>query len=424
MAAEATPRRYSSEPESPSTLDTAPATPPASSPGRGLSGKVFIFDTTLRDGEQSAGAALRRSEKVRIAHQLAKLKVDIIEAGFPFSSQEDFEAVRQIAAEVDGPSICGLSRAMPMDIEATWEAVRFAKKPRIHTFIATSDIHIEQKLNKTREEVLNIARNMVMLAKSKCEDIEFSAEDAGRTDPEFLYAILEAVIEAGATTVNIPDTVGYTIPEEFGRLIANIRRRVPNIHQAVISTHCHNDLGLAVANSLSALQNGARQVECTINGIGERAGNAAMEELVMALKVREAYFEGLYTDIQTEHFYETSRLVSELTSIPVQPNKAIVGRNAFAHESGIHQDGLLKGRATYEIMQPEMVGVHGHDLPLGPRSGRAALRMRFKALGIELQQAELVQAFEAFKALADEKKRIEDADLLAIHEQLIQLAAR
>ena len=379
---------------------------------------IRIFDTTLRDGEQSAGASLKRHEKIQIAHQLAKLNVDIIEAGFPFSSREDFDSVRQIANEVKGPVICGLSRAMPMDIEATWEAIRVADKPRIHTFIATSDIHMDQKLNKTRDEVLSIVRNMVMLAKSKCDDIEFSAEDAGRTDPEFLYKVLEVAIEAGATTVNIPDTVGYTVPDEFGRLIKNITLNVPNIERAIISSHCHNDLGLAVANSLAAVTNGARQVECTINGIGERAGNAAMEEVVMALKVRQAYFDGLYTQIDPQYFCETSRMVAELTSIPVQPNKAVVGRNAFAHESGIHQDGFLKGRDTYEIMQPEMVGVDGSELPLGPRSGRAALRMRYKALGIELDGEHLKEVFECFKQVADQKKRIEDSDLLAIHEQI------
>jgi 2-isopropylmalate synthase len=393
---------------------TAPQSPDLSLPEKTTSQQVLVFDTTLRDGEQSAGASLRREEKLQIAQQLALLNVDIIEAGFPISSQEDFESVRQIAATIKGPSICGLARATVADIEACWDAVKMAEKPRIHTFIATSDIHIQAKFKKTREEVLVIARNMVQLAKSKCNDIEFSAEDAGRTDPTFLYAVLQAVIEAGATTVNIPDTVGYTIPEEFGRLIQGIRLHVPNIDKAIISVHCHNDLGLATANSLAGVQNGARQIECTINGIGERAGNAAMEEVVMALKVRAAYFEGLRTDIRAEHFYVASRMVAELTGLSVQPNKAIVGRNAFAHESGIHQDGFLKGRDTYEIMEPEMLGIPGTELPLGPRSGRAALRMRLKALGLQVSDADLPTVFEAFKKVADTQKRINDDDLLAL----------
>ncbi len=380
--------------------------------------KVFIFDTTLRDGEQCPGAALRHSEKIQIAHQLALLNVDVIEAGFPFSSPGDFESVRQIASEVRGPIICGLSRTTPQDIEATWDAVKVAEKPRIHTFIGTSDIHIQAKFKKTREEILNIARDMVALAASKCKDVEFSAEDAGRTDPFYLYKVLEAVIDAGATTVNIPDTVGYTIPDEFGRLIRGIVNNVPNIDQAIISIHCHNDLGLATANSIAGIQNGARQVECTINGIGERAGNAAMEEVALALKVRPEYFEGLYTDINTVHFAEASRLVSELTSMPIQYNKAIVGRNAFAHESGIHQDGFLKGRATYEIMRPEWIGLSEAYLPLGPRSGRAAVKSRLEKLGVSLSDAQMISFFEAFKLLADEKKRVEDEDLKSLVQQL------
>jgi 2-isopropylmalate synthase len=299
--------------------------------------------------------------------------------------------------------------------------VKVAKKPRIHTFIATSDIHIEAKFNKTREEVLNMAVEHVRFAKSLCADIEFSAEDAGRTDPEYLYAVLEAVINAGATTVNIPDTVGYTLPNEFGRLIYNIRHRVPNIHQAVISTHCHNDLGLAVANSLMGVMNGARQVECTINGIGERAGNAAMEEIVMGLHVRRDVMQGIHTSVNPLYFYETSRMVSEMTSIAVQPNKAIVGRNAFAHESGIHQDGFLKSSQTYEIMEPEMVGVAATDLPLGPRSGRAALRMRLHALGYDLNPEQLQALFPLFKRVADQKKRVENDDLQAIHAEWLSL---
>lgn len=386
--------------------------------------KVFIFDTTLRDGEQCPGAALRHGEKMQIAHKLALLNVDVIEAGFPFSSPGDFESVKQIAAEVRGPIICGLSRTTPQDIEATWDAVKIAERPRIHTFIGTSDIHIQAKFKKTREEILKIARDMVALAASKCADVEFSAEDAGRTDPYYLYKVLEAVIDAGATTVNIPDTVGYTIPDEFGRLIRGIVNNVPNIDQAVISIHCHNDLGLATANSIAGIQNGARQIECTINGIGERAGNAAMEEVVMAMRVRPEYLEGLYTDINSVHFAETSQLVSELTSMPVQYNKAIVGRNAFAHESGIHQDGFLKGRSTYEIMMPEWIGLTESYLPLGPRSGRAAVKSRLEKIGFVLSDEQMVAFFEAFKLLADEKKRVEDDDLKALVDQIEKTMSR
>lgn len=381
--------------------------------------KVFIFDTTLRDGEQCPGASLRNHEKLLIARKLADLNVDIIEAGFPFSSPGDFESVKQIATEIQGPTICGLSRTTPQDITATWDAVQYAQKPRIHTFIGTSDIHIQAKFKKTREEILNIARDMVALAASKCPDVEFSAEDAGRTDPFYLYKVIEAVIDAGAKTVNIPDTVGYTIPDEFGRLIQGIMTNVPNIDKAIISVHCHNDLGLATANSIAGVQNGARQVECTINGIGERAGNAAMEEVVMALKVRPEYFEGAYTDINTVHFADASRMVAELTSMPVQYNKAIVGRNAFAHESGIHQDGFLKGRATYEIMMPEWIGLSESFLPLGPRSGRAAVKSRLEKLGFSLSDEQMVSFFEAFKRLADEQKRIEDEDLKRLYEMAL-----
>lgn len=382
--------------------------------------RVYIFDTTLRDGEQSPGAALKNHEKLQIAKALAALNVDIIEAGFPFSSPGDFESVRQIAAEVEGPTICALARATPMDIEAAWDALKPAKKPRIHTFMATSDIHIQAKFKKTRDEVLNIIRDMVMLAASKCPDVEFSAEDAGRTEPYFLYKVIETVIDAGATTINIPDTVGYTIPNEFGQLIKGIMTNVPNVDKAIISVHCHNDLGLATANSIMGVLNGARQVECTINGIGERAGNAAMEEVVMALKVRPAYFNGIYTGIRSEGFYEASRMVSELTGIPVQPNKAIVGQNAFAHESGIHQDGFLKGQNTYEIMQPQWIGLSGSQLPLGPRSGRAALKARLLSMGYQLSDdTEMTRLFEAFKNLADRKKRIEDQDLRELCAQVL-----
>lgn len=381
--------------------------------------RVLIFDTTLRDGEQSPGAALKHHEKLQIAHQLAKLNVDVIEAGFPFSSPGDFESVRQIAAEVEGPIIVGFARSTPSDIETAWDAVKHAKRPRIHTFIATSDIHIQHKFKKTREEILNIARDMVSLAASKCHDVEFSAEDAGRTDPEFLYKVLEAVIDAGATTVNIPDTVGYRLPGEFGQLIKNIKLNVPNINKAIISVHCHDDLGLAVANSLDAIVNGARQIECTINGLGERAGNAAMEEVVMALRVRRAYFEDCYTNINATEFFKTSQMVAQLTGIPVQPNKAIVGRNAFAHESGIHQDGFLKGRETYEIMHPNDVGIEKSLLPLGPRSGRAALKAKLLDLGYAIEDAALSDLFDEFKRLADEIKWVQDEDLLRIAQPFI-----
>lgn len=380
--------------------------------------QIYIFDTTLRDGEQCPGASLKHPEKMRIAKKLADLQVDVIEAGFPVSSPGDFESVKEIASTIIGPTICGLCRATPKDIEVTWDAVKYSKKPRIHTFIATSDIHIEAKFKKTRDEVLNLAKDMVALAASKTNDVEFSAEDAGRTDPYYLYRVIEAVIDAGATTVNIPDTVGYTIPDEYGRLIKGIMDNVPNVDKAIISTHCHNDLGLATANSLAGIQNGARQIECTINGIGERAGNAAMEEVVMALKVRPEYFEGLHTLVNPVHFYDTSKLVSELTSLPVQHNKAIVGRNAFAHESGIHQDGFLKGRNTYEIMKPEGIGLKESYLPLGPRSGRAAVKSRLDRMNVQLTDEQLQLYFASFKALADEKKRIEDDDLKSILSQL------
>ncbi len=384
---------------------------------RPVENKVRIFDTTLRDGEQSPGAALKLSEKLQVARKLADLNVDIIEAGFPFSSPGDFDSVQTIAREIKGPTICGLCRTTPQDIEATWDAIKVAESPRIHTFIGTSDIHIEYKFKKTRDEILHIATDMVALAASKCKDVEFSAEDAGRTEPFFLYKIIESVIDAGATTVNIPDTVGYTLPHEFGALIKGIYDNVPNIERAVLSVHCHNDLGMATANSLAGVLNGARQVECTINGIGERAGNAAMEEVVMAMKVRPDIFDGCYTEIRTQHFAETSQLVAELCHMPVQYNKAIVGRNAFAHESGIHQDGFLKGRQTYEIMRPEWIGLSGSELPLGPRSGRAAVKTRLEKIGIHLDDQKMAEYFEDFKRLADEKKRVEDDDLKKLYEK-------
>ncbi len=382
--------------------------------------KVFIFDTTLRDGEQSPGATLNIQEKLEIAKQLAKLGVDIIEAGFPFSSPGDFEAVKLISKEVQGPIICGLARARKEDIDKAAAALEPAKKRRVHTFIATSDIHMEYKLKMSREKVLTTAVECVSYAKQFTDNVEFSPEDAGRSDPKFLYEILQATIEAGATTVNIPDTVGYTVPNEFGGLIKGIKENVPNINKAVISVHCHNDLGLAVANSLSAVLNGARQVECTINGIGERAGNCSLEEIVMILKTRPTL--GLHTDIDSKQIYRTSRLVSTLTNMLVQPNKAIVGANAFSHEAGIHQDGFLKYKRTYEIMNPEDVGLLTSKLPLGPRSGRHALNEKLIELGYHLNEEQLDKAFVRFKEIADKKKQVLDRDLESIvrDEQRIQ----
>ena len=389
--------------------------------------RIIFFDTTLRDGEQSPGATLNVEQKLLIAQQLARLGVDIIEAGFPFASKGDFHAVQEIAKLVgteNGPTICGLARATRGDIEAAAEAVKPAAKGRIHTFLATSDIHLEYKLRKTRAEVLAVVPEMVAYAKSKVADVEFSPEDAGRSDPEFLYQVLEAAIAAGANTVNIPDTVGYLTPSEFGALIKGIKENVPNIDRAIISVHGHNDLGLAVANFLEAAKNGARQMECTINGIGERAGNAALEELVMALHVRRSYFNSFLgrpaestaplCNIDTKQIYKTSRLVSNLTGMLVQPNKAIVGANAFAHESGIHQDGVLKNRLTYEIMDAQSIGLTDNLIVLGKLSGRNALSSRLRELGFELSEQELNAAFVRFKELADKKREISDRDLEAI----------
>ncbi|MDX1920876.1 MAG: 2-isopropylmalate synthase [Candidatus Caenarcaniphilales bacterium] len=379
-------------------------------------GRVLIFDTTLRDGEQSPGASLNEAEKIKIAHSLAKLGVDVIEAGFPFSSQGDFNAVNSIAKEVQGPIICGLARATEQDIKKAAQAVEPAPKRRIHTFIGASDIHLEYKLKLTREQCIKKAVQMVQLAKTFTHDIEFSPEDAGRADPKFLFELLFAVIEAGATTVNIPDTVGYITPFEFGGLIKQIKENVPNINKAIISVHCHNDLGLAVANSLAAVQNGARQVECTINGLGERAGNCALEEIVMILKTRKEHL-GLYTNINTTEIARTSHLVSNLTGFPVQKNKAIVGANAFAHESGIHQDGVLKHKQTYEIIDPSEVGLKTNKLPLGPRSGKHALKSRLEELGFEMDTNQLDAAYLRFKELADKKKQLSDKDLISIVDE-------
>ncbi|MBI3088055.1 MAG: 2-isopropylmalate synthase [Candidatus Omnitrophica bacterium] len=378
--------------------------------------RIIIFDTTLRDGEQCPGASLEVHEKLEIARQLARLGVDVIEGGFPFASPGDAKAVRQIAQTVKGPTICALARSLAGDIDAAAQALAPAANRRIHVFLATSPIHMKYKLRKAEDEILRQAVWAVKYAKKHCRDVEFSPEDASRTKPEFLFEVLEAVITAGATTVNIPDTVGFAIPEEFGRLIAAIKAKVPNIERARVSVHCHNDLGLAVPNSLSAVKNGADQVECTVNGIGERAGNASLEEIVMSLKIRRDFFNA-QAGVDTTQIAKTSRLVSALTGIVVQPNKAIVGDNAFAHESGIHQDGILKHHKTYEIMRPQMVGLRESKLVLGKLSGRHAFAERLKALGFRLSTEELDRAFARFKGLADKKKEVFDDDLIAIVEE-------
>jgi 2-isopropylmalate synthase len=381
--------------------------------------KLIIFDTTLRDGEQCPGASMNINEKIEIARQLSALGVDVIEAGFPVSSPGDFESVMRVAREIKGPSVCGLARAVEKDIDAAYNAVRYSRRPRIHVFLATSKIHMKYKLKKAEDEILKLAAASVKYARSKCQDVEFSPEDASRTDKGFLYKVVESVIAAGARTVNIPDTVGYTTPFEFAELIRGIRNNVPNIGRAVISVHCHNDLGLGVANSLAAVLNGARQVECTINGLGERAGNASLEEIVMTIKTRKDLFKGIATNIDTKEIYKTSRLVSKLTGMPVQPNKAIVGANAFAHESGIHQDGVLKERITYEIMRPEDVGVTGTKLVLGKHSGRHAFKERLNSLGFALKEGQVQKAFDRFKELADKKKQIFDEDLQTLVDEEI-----
>lgn len=375
--------------------------------------KIRIFDTTLRDGEQSPGASMNVEEKIQVARQLVRLGVDIIEAGFPVASPGDFDAVRRIASEVSGATIAGLARTKDKDIQSAGEALRKAGQRRIHTFIATSDIHLKHKLRMDRKEVLESAVKAVKLARAYTGDVEFSAEDATRSDRDYLCTVTEAVIKAGAVTVNIPDTVGYTVPQEYAELIEYLFNKVPNIDKAVISVHCHNDLGLAVANSLAAVLKGAGQVECTVNGIGERAGNASLEEIVMALKTRPKFFNA-DTGITTEEIYRTSRLVSKITGMMVQPNKAIVGANAFAHEAGIHQDGYLKERSTYEIMMPETVGIPQSKLVLGKHSGRHAFKERLGKLGYSLTEDELNKAFERFKEIADQKKYIFDEDIEAL----------
>ncbi len=372
--------------------------------------KVIIFDTTLRDGEQSAGASLNAKEKLEIARQLDKLGVDVIETGTPASSPGDFEAVHLIAQEVKRPVICALALANAEAVDKAWEAVKEASHPRIHIFLSASDIHLSYQLKKSRDEILGISRDMVARAKNYLPDIEFSPMDASRAEPAYVYQILEAVIDVGATTVNIPDTVGYATPQEYGNLIQGILTNVPNIHKAVVSVHCHNDLGLAVANSLEAIQRGARQVECTVNGIGERAGNASLEEIVMALKTRQDFFN-LTTNIDTTQIYKASRLVSELTGFSIQPNKAIIGANAFRHQSGIHQDGVLKKTITYEIMDPRSIGIPSSTLILSKLSGRHAFKERLAELGYTLSEEALNHAFQGFKELADKKKEIADRDI-------------
>jgi 2-isopropylmalate synthase len=383
--------------------------------------RIVIFDTTLRDGEQSPGCSMNLEEKLEVAQALVDLGVDVIEAGFPIASPGDFEAVRAIARTVGGSTICGLARCNDKDIDRAWEALRDAPDARIHVFLATSAIHREFKLRMDKDEIVRRAVEGVKRAKGYCENIEFSPEDAARTEPDFLCAVVEAAINAGATTVNIPDTVGYATPAHFGGVIKSLVNRVPNIDRAVISVHCHNDLGLAVANSLAAVENGAGQIECTINGIGERAGNCSLEEVVMAMRTRNDFYQAT-TRINTPRLVPTSRLLSNITGMQVQRNKAIVGRNAFAHEAGIHQDGMLKERTTYEIMRPEDVGFTATDLVLGKHSGRAALADRAKALGYHLTGDHLLEVFDEFKKLADKKKEVYDADVAALIEKRMNIA--
>jgi 2-isopropylmalate synthase len=375
--------------------------------------RVYIFDTTLRDGEQSPGASMNAAEKMRLAVQMEKLGVDIIEAGFPAASKGDLDAVSQIAQKLEKIEIAALARTSKEDIDCAWEAIGHAVKPRIHTFIATSDIHMDYKLKMTRDEVVKTAVESVKYAKSFTDNVEFSAEDGSRSDRDFLCKVFEAAIEAGATTVNLPDTVGYAIPEEFSELVKYVLSHTPNIHKAILSVHCHNDLGLATANTLAAVNSGARQAEVTINGIGERAGNTSLEEVIMALHTRPNFLP-LSTEIKTNLIYPTSRLVSMITGIIVQPNKAIVGANAFAHEAGIHQDGVLKNPMTYEIMKPETIGLNTNTLVLGKHSGRHALRSRLKEIGYDLSDEELKLVFKKFKELADKKKHVVDEDLEVI----------
>ncbi len=375
--------------------------------------RVLIFDTTLRDGEQSPGISLNKQEKLEIAHQLARLGADVIEAGFPITSPGDFESVQAIAREVEGPVICGLARTGKQDIEAAWNAVRDAARPRIHTFIATSDIHIERKLQTTRENVKGQVRAAVAQAREYTDDVEFSPEDGSRSDVEYMAEVIEIALDEGATTINVPDTVGYTMPHEYAAMFEELYRLLPRLREVTVSVHCHDDLGLAVANSLAGLQAGCRQVECAVNGIGERAGNASLEEIVMLLRTREPGL-GLWTGVETTEIARTSRLVSRLTGYPVQPNKAIVGRNAFAHEAGIHQDGVLKERTTYEIMDAQTVGLDSNSIVLGKHSGRHALSKALEEMGFELSGQALNTAFRRFKEIADVKKQVTAMDLEAL----------
>ena len=378
-----------------------------------MSEKIYIFDTTLRDGEQSPGASMNLDEKIQIAETLDELKVDIIEAGFPIASNGDFEAVQEISKKIENSKIAGLARANFSDIDRAWDAIKGAKYPRIHTFIATSPIHMKYKLQKTPNEVLELIEKTVVYARNLCPEIEWSCEDAGRSELDFLFKCIELAIKSGATIINIPDTVGYTFPIEYGNIFKNVRNNVPNIDKAILSTHTHNDLGLAVANSLSAIKEGARQVECTINGLGERAGNAALEEVVMALKVRKDLMP-FHTDLKTRSITKISRLVSSITGFNVQPNKAIVGTNAFAHEAGIHQDGMLKHSGTYEIMTPEEIGLNKSTLVMGKHSGKHAFIEKLKELGYQVGDNALMEVFGRFKDLADKKKEIFDEDIIAL----------
>jgi 2-isopropylmalate synthase len=384
-----------------------------STTARDADDRVLIFDTTLRDGEQSPGISLNKQEKLEIAHQLARLGVDVIEAGFPITSPGDFESVQAIAREVEGPVICGLARTSSQDIEAAWNAVKDSERPRIHTFIATSDIHIERKLQTTREDVKGQVRAAVAQAREYTEDVEFSPEDGSRSDIEYMAEVIQIALDEGASTINVPDTVGYTMPVEYKAMFEELYRLVPHLRGVTVSVHCHDDLGLAVANSLAGLEAGCRQVECAINGIGERAGNASLEEVVMLLRTRQPTL-GLWTGVETTEIARTSRLVSRLTGYPVQPNKAIVGRNAFAHEAGIHQDGVLKERTTYEIMDATSVGLRSNSIVLGKHSGRHALSKAFEEMGFQIDGQALNVAFKRFKEIADRKKQVTAMDLEAL----------
>lgn len=375
--------------------------------------RIKIFDTTLRDGEQSPGASLNTQEKIQIALSLEKMGVDVIEAGFAFASPDDFKAVNEIAKKIKKSTVCSLARAKENDITAAYEAIKPARKKRIHLFLATSNVHLQYKLKISKEQALKQIDKMVRFARKKVTDVEFSPEDAFRTERKFLFKVVETAIKAGASTLNIPDTVGYATPQEFGQLIADIQKNVPNVKRAVISTHCHNDLGMATANSLAAVKNGAGQVECTVNALGERAGNASLEEVVMALKTRKGYYQ-VTNNIKTKEIARISKLVSNLTGIPVQPNKAIVGANAFAHEAGIHQHGVLCKRETYEIMRAQDIGLRSNDLVLGKHSGKHGLIWKVKSLGITLNKEQTDEVFKKFKELADKKKKVYDADLLAL----------